>query len=326
MNVIYKHELYNNEHKARFLATLPSTTVHNYRRAFLRAYKTESWLGKDIYAFAYDETDRLVADEQAPTLVSVRFFVNVVSAYVDWCIAEGLTGVNHFKALSQSPDFPRRHIKPNKWITEEELGYITDACDNAQDAVLFQLLFEGVGGDGLQEIISLTIDDVNFTHNMLILRNKYGRRAFGASPKLMSLIRRAYAEGDYLFRRGNSSKLATAKLVESRHILRLAQVGAGADARITRNTIWHRVKTILKRLGYDMPMSMIEHSGMLHYAHALWEKHGKLEKEQYEEIAKKFAHNFWWAIRDRISIEDIQKLANSKERDNSGAAYCRGGN
>jgi len=268
-------------------------------------------LGKDVSKFTPDELDALVASHKSPSLITVRVVVSVYNKYIVWLMTQGMVESNPLDHLMPLENWPHKHVVPSIWITDADLDHITDFCENAQDAVIFQLLFEGVSGKAMQEIINLTIDDVDFENRILTLREGSRVRSLDVSEKLIKLIQNAHAEHVYYVRnkQSSTSNLLTYNLIPSRHVVKSCRIGAAVDPKITKKSIWTRVNTICELIGLkNITTKNIIQSGMLFAAKELCEQSGILTNDMYKVVAKRFSHNFWRVLQNLITPEIIESV------------------
>lgn len=210
-------------------------------------------------------------------------------------------------------EWPHCHVAPREWLTEENIDQIADFCENAQDAVLFRLIFEGVNGKALQEVINLKIDDVNFENKILTLRQEIGTRTISVSDKLLKLISEAYAEHYYQLRNGTAKgDTAMISLIPSKHVVKNCRIGTAELPHVSKQSIWKRIKDICELFGLEgVTIKSLVLSGELHMANKIYTRDGRtgdLTKKQYQEIADQYGHNFWWVIRNNITLDAIKEV------------------
>lgn len=309
-NVVYEQIMYNEEIKNEFLSTYPATTAQNYRRIFLHSRAMEEKLGKDVYLFSANELDQLIAAHKAPTIISVRMIVSVLNSYIVWAMTKKLTRVNHFDFLSTQKEWPHCHVAAREWLLEETIDQITDFCENAQDGILFRLIFEGVSGRALQEVINLKIDDVDFENKILTLRQEIGTRTINVSDKLLKLISEAYAEHYYQLRNGTAKgDTAMINLIPSKHVVKNCRIGMAEAPYVSKQSIWKRIKDICEMFGLEgVTIKSLVLSGELHMANMLYTRDGELGRKQYQEIADQYGHNFWWVIKNNITMDALKEV------------------
>ncbi len=226
-----KKKFYNQEVKERFLASRTEATHGSYSRLFDNALPVERDMGKDLYELDITEIEQILNEMQVPTLASVRALVYLVRSYIDWAVAEGLTETNALDNTDSkwAEQFIRKNTK--LFITEEELTAIENSCANAQDAVIFRLLFEGVGGAQLSEITNLTKDGVDYRRKELrLINNKKIVRFLKVSDRCLDLIKSAI-EQEYYWTTSATGHYIT--LVNSNYVVRPADSSAASKKRFT---------------------------------------------------------------------------------------------
>lgn len=290
-------ELYNPEIKERFISNYPKVTQTNIRYVFMKTKDTEEKLNKDLYEFSVDELKILFYALEAKSLLSIEMKVSVIKQYIDWCIAEGylITGINNAKIFKSEnlKQFIKKIAVDTKYLTREELEYLVDKfCVNAQDAVIFELLFQGVKGEQLAEIINLKIDDVDFENNKLTLTDLNGtQRTIQVPDRTLRVIQNAIDQEEYYKKNGDPSpfvKVETVNIYKNEYVVRTSRK---KETQINFQVLYKRIKDIAKL--YDKPYitpNSIFISGLIDYAKKLKEKLSvkELIMEHYEEISKRF--------------------------------------
>ena len=311
-NIVYENGLYNAEVKEDFLSEYPEGTAKNFRRVFLNSYEMEAKSEKDLYDFSVKDMDALIASHKAPTLLSLRMIVSVINRYILWAMTRELTVNNPIDHLSAQEDWPLRHVTARELLTDRQVMQLEDFCMNAQDACMIRLLFEGVGGKAYEELINLQIQDVNFENHILTLRQEHKTRELNVSTRLLGLVQDAYAQTEYYVRNGSSTLhngKSTTDLIPSKHVLKASKLGPSDNITITKSVVRNRINVIFEIFGLDNTTTkVIVLSGMLYYAKALYERDGKLEKEQYKELADRYDRNFWWTLSHNITVEVIEAV------------------
>lgn len=312
-NYVHEHGLYNEDVKTEFLEQLniAENSKKNVRLTFLRSYDLETEYNKDLYGFTPEELDTLVQSFGAPTIVAMRSMVSHINLYMLWAIGKGFIAVNPLDSLTAQSDWPHRHVSSRKVLTEQDMMEIEDFCANAQDAVIFRLLFEGVGGKGLEEISNLQIQDVDFKNKTLSLKYGHRERTLKVSARLLSLIKDAHTE--YMYYKSNNmveqeypNYVPYQDLIPSAYIMKNVKNIPTDRENVSKDVLYFRIKRIGEFFGLEKitPRQIIL-SGMIYAAKEIYERDGILEKPQYEEIGARFNNRFWWSVRDNVKAEDI---------------------
>jgi len=165
--------------KERFATQYTKNTKDFYMYIFVKSFETESQLNKDICEFTSGELDSLIKAYNNESVHSVYTIVSILRQYIDFCVQEGFltTNMNYLNSIGGYKDMSKYvniTATNQKYINEIDLNEITNLCLNAQDAVIFMMLFEGVKGEACEEIVNLKISDCNLIDNKLTLTKNNG--------------------------------------------------------------------------------------------------------------------------------------------------------
>jgi len=209
MNQYLNGEIYNNQMKEKFTTQYTKNTKDFYMYIFVKSFGTESQLKKDICEFNNNELDSLIKSYNNESVHSVYTIVSILRQYIDFCVIEGFltTNVNYLNSIGGYKNMSKYlnvTATNQKYINEIDLNEIINLCLNAQDAVIFALLFEGVKGEACEEIVNLKISDCNLIDNKLILTKNDGTiRNILVSDKTIDLISSAIDEREYIKSNGD---------------------------------------------------------------------------------------------------------------------------
>lgn len=323
-------KMYNEEIKEDFLQYLISDeeytdeTVHVFRFVFYKSYDTEEVLNKDLYDFNMNELKQVLLDANKSTLNSVRSFGSMIKKYIDWAIHNGLVNSNiNPMDMFTTKDYEECMDKNKKlFISEDELIEIEDQLINFQDKVIFRLLFEGVNGYEVSEIIYLTKNDIDYANRQLRLYDKKnGERYIQVSERCLEIIEKAIDETKYYGR--NREKLSERgksefQYLDTDNVIKNTITGRtskGAD----KTTIYRRISMVKDVLGMPyLTVKNVWRSGMIKMAVDLFKQDGELTNEQLAKIAQHFGINKitnnkyemynYHAMRQFINRENILEL------------------
>lgn len=274
-------ELYNQELKERFLEQYPESTRLTYRNIFKKTAPKENELQKDLYQFNLEKLDDLLYSLGSTSAQYIATVLAVLSKYVDFCMQEGYignpAGINYVRLINPTLENLKKYEhgidKKYRYIDREELQQIINMCVNAQDAVIFALLFEGVMGENLEELINLRVDDCDFVDNILTLRRNDGtKRRIKVQPNTMKLIDKAINQVEYY----RVSDIANGVFLLQRtpYVLRPIVSKRVPTKKVSHQIIRNRLKKIVEMYGnpYLNPKNIFR-SGMIDYIRRYMKKY-----------------------------------------------------
>lgn len=151
-----------------------ANTIESY--AFTYRQLT-TWAGKpavelsraDIEGWLITRLDKVSEGRVAQDILTLKIFYN-------WATAEGFCEKNPMLAIP----YEKVEIPPRRVLSDEELKAILDSCKgkhftDIRDLAIIRIFCE-VGTPRLGEMISMTLDSVDFGHDLLTLNGKTGTR------------------------------------------------------------------------------------------------------------------------------------------------------
>lgn len=306
-----KRKLYNRQLKEEFLQQYRESTADSYESVLSQCYNTEQFFNKDVCQFTQEEYASLLYNFEAKSLTSLTTKNSILKKYIDFCIPRGYVPSQTNIARNFDRETLRQFIRKDalkyKFISSKELDDVIEKCINAQDAVIFQLLREGVRGEGSEELINLTINDVDEENNILILRSDNNVREHKVSNKTIELIKEAHKQKYYYPKNGETEneKVKRYYLSDSPYIIKMT--GKKRMGRASRQIVQRRVKFIAEWWGNPfLTPSNVWTSGQIEYAKQIKTKKGvdKLEPDDYREICRRFglSEHQWERVKSDIQM------------------------
>lgn len=294
-------KIYNEELKNRFMEQYPDSTKMAYEIIFRKTAKTEEQLGKDLCNFNFSEIDGLLYSIGAKTVESLVSAVSVLSGYTDFCILEGYvpTKMNYYRQFTDKEllkKYLNRFAVKNMYLKDkQELQLIKNVCENAQDEVVFALLWEGVMGENLNELVNLKISDVDFENNKIRISGKH-KRVITVESDTIASIQDAIEERYYI-RRSNIGADSNMLLNETSYVLRPV-VRKISEEKIKPNVIRSRVMRIAELYNnpYITPTN-IQRSGMIYYIKKMMQEKGyktfeEMKSRDFEPILMRYGYEY----------------------------------
>lgn len=290
------NKMYNPELKEAFLSTYnKGETRKSISYVFSYSCYLEYKYQKDLKDFEKDELNELLVKLAKGTTennFSSRF--SVVNTYIEWAIING-----HKKSGSNlMPQFNKKdyevYINKDRFIIEQQLIEIEESLKNYQDKVVLRLIFEGVNGTELSELLNLKKQDVDFKNKRLRLYDSVEERErfIHVSDRCLDFIEKAHAEEIYYSKNGqNEGKRGRnkLKLMKTDHIIKNALTGRTKAFANNKYTIYGRIETVQEI--FELPNltpTNLRDSGMIKMAVDLYKRDGKLTTTHLEDIAEHF--------------------------------------
>jgi len=303
--------MYNSEFKERFLQRYKDNTSRFYKYIFLKSYKTENDLKKDIYDFDNIELDSLIKEYNNASIQSVQSVVSVLKQYLDFCIDQGFININYLQGIGTKEDFMRYldvNAQNKKIITKLDLEDICNRCENPQDAICFALPFYGIKGEKCEEIINLKVTDCDFNNNKLLLTSNQGELRYveNLPDFLMELLKDAIEKKEYVKNNGEESvnmKAKTYNIKVTPYVFRISARENSEDQAKFFN-VTSRINRI--KLWYGNPYITITNlwiSGMIDMAKKIKEEKGELIIDDYIEINKYYNYPHEYVYKTRARVE-----------------------
>ncbi|MEC1780045.1 hypothetical protein [Schinkia azotoformans] len=316
-----KKNFFNEETKELFLGNFNEESRNTYSYVFRNSKEMEELIEKDVYDFTINQIGKLLESLKLSTSNAAKTYGRVISSYINWAIENNL----------KSEPNPLKHIG-NEWfeqfvnkiklfITEKELIDIEEKLVNYQDKVIMRLIFEGVSGYSLSELVNLTKEDIK-GNTLRLIDEKSGERYLEVSDRAIKFIEKAIDETIYYNKNGTSEgRRSTAPLSQNDYVIKMTLLRSDQDSnkKSDKHLIYRRLSTISELFSLEyLTSKSLERSGMIKMGKDLLEKDGKLENEQLAKIAERFAvkkviingyetYNYFM-LREFINIENIEDL------------------
>ncbi|KRE29657.1 phage lytic cycle repressor MrpR family protein [Paenibacillus sp. Soil522] len=311
-------QLYNAQIKGSFLSEYPLKTQATYRSVFEKSSEFEQLLKKDVFDFDLTDFEHFFVKLNINYISTLRSYGRILTAYINWAIEnqvknDSTNPLNHVKT-----SWFEQFIDDNAKIffTENEIRNIENFCENAQDAVIIRLIYEGVQGKGVCEIRNLKRSDVNFTTGELSLMDEDGSlRRLHVTERCLGLIKEAYSETTYLKSNGLMQERENVRkftdLIDNDYIVRSSNTGKDKNmGAVDKYVIYRRITTIEKTLGLvHFNIKNISRSGMLKLARdMIIANKSKLNLIMLIEIANMYKVSSYNSLKSFITEANILKL------------------
>lgn len=309
-------KLYNEETKEMFLESglISPETAKSYRRIFTKSSIMEKVLDKDLYSFNKEELEEFFFDLNPKTTDASGVYGRIVTTYINWAVVRGFINNNPLETVN-TKYFSKFVDKTRKlYFTDREMMMIEDNCENAQDAVIFALIFSGAYGKDLSELRNLKREDVNFDTGELLLTDDDGStRTIIVDDHVLRIIRQAINQREYYKRNGQMEQVGNMRdfteLVESNYVLRNSKTKTESTDGVNSTAIYRRIKTISETIDiHYLTGKNVLRSGMIFMAKELFEEEGRLDSPQYAKISKRFSVVNIYQLKTFCNTQTIHEL------------------
>jgi integrase len=304
--------VYNPDFKELFLQNYKNNTAEFYRKIFMKTSTVEESYGKDVYLFNVDEYSDLLLSFESKSLSAISSRNSILKKYIDFAIEK--KQVPHGQNIAALFDrmmlqkFVSNIATERKLITKEELMDIINTLYNAQDQALVMAYWVGIMGTMSEEVINLTIHDIDRNNNTLTLtKSDNTKRIITVDDFTIDLLEDAYLQEIYTINNGDyydvkKQKNAVRYLVPSDYIFKNTSLKFGAQ--LSYAGVYNRFKSISKWYGNRfLTPSNVRTSGMLHMVNEMIGEDGSVDDltdEQLEMIAKRYEYVNIGSVKDAI--------------------------
>lgn len=277
--------MYNPELKEAFLSTYEESTRKEYSYVFIYSKFLEIRYGKDLKDFDKHQIEELLKRAKKPNLNGVRSFASKIKRYIDWAMAHSYTQSNlNPVSLFTVQEYNRCIDSSRKlYISEDDLIDIEEQLKNYQDKAIFRLLFEGVMGENLSELLNLKSSDVYPEENKLRLYDSEGRERFiTVSDRCIEITKGAINETRYCtYTKTNRIY----DLVIGEHVIRNTK-NVRTKSINSNMTIHSRFETLKNFIGMpDLTMKNVWRSGMIKRVLDLLDNSNEITNDHLAEVA-----------------------------------------
>lgn len=306
-----------NEIKQEYLSTKPSKTAESDAFVLRAADEYEILINKQIYNMSYADLKEMVAMQfKNSSIKSIVKNISVLKNYIDFCLDKKLVlhGENRLApfTVTEAKDFVHRQALISKFITKKRLKEYQDMLYNEQDKLLLELLYIGVRGrttkDGTyEEVINLSIEDVNKEENTLILRQNDGelRLLTDVDISTISLIQETYDREIYVENNGEQTenkRISKPRQTVINHVDKYVFRIPGKNKfnKLTTNLMNSRMNRIQHYLdNHYITYTSLYQSGMIQLAINIYQECGDVTSQDFQNICARYGYEkYWYNIRD----------------------------
>lgn len=318
----------DNEIKQEYLLSKPTGTAESDAFVLREFDDYEDKVGKQVYNLSISELNEMFATLRNTSKRGAQKNKSILTSYIDFCVTKKL--VPHMENRARYIDaenFVARQALINKFVSKEKLREYQHLIYNEQDQLLLWLLFIGVRGrtieEGtMEEIINLTIDDVNEKENTLILRQNNGKFRIldEIDDFIIGLIKDTYEQNFYVENNGeltNNPRIPEPRKIKinregefSRHIFRTP--GKNKYEKFSISLLNSRMRKIQNICDNKyLTWTSIYMSGMLQMALDILKEKGEVTDRDFNDICIRYNYgieksadssdkksDYWFVLKD----------------------------
>jgi len=298
----------DNELKQEYLSNKPTATGESDSFILHSADEYEELIEKPIYNMAYLELKEMIIMQfRNSSEKTVLKNISILKTYIDFCINKNVVvhGENRLATFTSknAKEFVNKQAIKQKYITREKLKEYQNVLYNEQDKLLLELPFVGVRGrtleDGtLEEIINLSINDVDEVNKLIHLRQNNGKhRIIEVETSTIELIKDVYEQKIYVENNGmetNNPRLSKPREIKINEVERfvLRVPSKNKFEKFTPNLLNSRMRRLQKYLDNNyLSQTSLYFSGMLNMAMDIYKKNSEITKEDFIRICIRFNYS-----------------------------------
>jgi integrase len=312
-------KFFNQEFKEKFLDTLKESTQANFYRLFKLSFEKEHRLNKDLYKFSKEELFELISNiSNTPNSADTNS--RFISMYLNYCVEQGKSIENTLSKVSRNEII--KLVPEEEFFKFEKFNGIIDETYNYQDKVALRLIFEGISGKGLEELLNLKISDVNFDTGEVNISGENERKIIVTKigkNNAIDLIKECIKENRYYKNNGDYDPKESRntkeyyELNETPYIIRsVRKSNTNSNEPVPRLTVDRRIRELGKYFGINgFTASKIKKSGMLWFAKLLIEnKFKEYNRDVVKLVAARFgeSNNVYQLKYKLINEENLLKV------------------
>jgi len=316
MDMIYNID---NEIKQEYLNSKPTATAESDSFILRTIDEYEQLVNKPVYNLTISEFDELFSKFGNTSKSSGDKNKSILVTYINFCISKNF--VLHKENRARLIDITKHVSKQallNKFTSREKLKEYQKILYNEQDQLLLELLFIGVRGktienETLEEIINLSIDDVDFDNNIIKLKQNNGDiRTIKVESSTVELIKNTYEQEIYIENNGeitNNPRISEPRKSIINHVENFVFRIPGKkkfekfhsslfNSRITRIKGWVE--------NSYLTVTTIYESGMIQMVMDIYHKKGEVTKEDYINICDRFNYSYPFKLKEKfVQYEEL---------------------
>lgn len=294
MNKIYNEKIKNLYFEDKFNEPEQEGSLSTVKNIFMKSELIEDILNKDLYNFNLQELGKIIQNMNPYSNSVSESYFRSISAYISWAILKGLRDDNINPCRTVKANWANQFVDNTKKIhfSYDEMVYYVEKLYNAQDQALIWMIFEGIKGKNMSEIINLKYSNINWnTNEITLFDEEKGERKLIVSDRAMRYIVNAYKQKYYLSENENEREI-----IEGEFIIRNIKSPRSKDQNIGLQALYNRMQRIKNKLNLEFfTANAIRQSGMIYFASEIVKEKIKnredavIKKEDFAIIGDRFS-------------------------------------
>lgn len=166
------------------------------RSLFKKTEPHEKAFKKDCIDFTMDEAINMYRSFSAKSVDVLLNYNTVLKAYCAWTKKSGYTDHEFvYERITQDMLTPLVAEDATILLTRRDITDIEDKLHNWTDKAIIECLWEGLAGDSMMDLVSVSIHSLDQEKKQIILPNGH---AFPLTDRLLNLLLNAFQETEYI--------------------------------------------------------------------------------------------------------------------------------
>lgn len=287
--------MYAEEQKESFIEEYLCSKIVAETSLYALFRKTEDFerkFNKDVSDFNKEEIISMLKGFKSRSVNSLLNYVIILKHYSRW--VSGIIGQNEYESIGKHDVINFIDKEASVLLNREDIDEIENQLLNWSDKAIVELLWNGIAGQSMKDIYSLSRDNVDFDNKIIITETSQ----YPLTKQLEDILIKAFDE-DELISYGNTMRIIPVKGIGCIYKERANSTGISSDDAQFRY-IYRKI--LIFRNYLDMPnitMKNIQASGLWHYIQIGMSKRGLglrefLKTKDGEILAKRYGFGDYW--------------------------------
>lgn len=280
--------MYNEALKAKYIEQKKNISTFNEKQIigiFNRCEPYEKIAGKDLCNFSTTQIENMFRTMGFVSADSLCVFSSILSTYSSWCLGNGLIedSQNHYTEMNNRRLYEMINLTQFdlKIVERNEVVNWCSKLNYSMGKVVLLGLFEGICGINFENLLGLTIDDLDMDNNRVRIEGDW----IGISRELANFMEQSYEE-DFYYSYDSERKV---NFIKSNLIIKERSNTSSTSSEFRKGRrVYFELKRIFKQLGVEkwMTAKALVVSGQIHFIKEESAKRGIAPKEYISKYKK----------------------------------------